>query len=65
MFVGASMSETGIGRLHAIVGLSKAMELIMTGRWVKSAEALQCGLVNRVVSCGTGTINCDFFDFSF
>lgn len=48
------MSEAGIGRLQATVGLSRAMDLILTGRSVRSDEALQCGLANRVASCGTG-----------
>lgn len=52
--LGASMSEAGICRLQSVVGLSKAMELILTGKLVKSKEALQFGLANRIVSCGTG-----------
>ena len=48
------MSEFGIARLNAIVGLSRAMDMILTSRTLKSEEALTCGLANRVVSCGTG-----------
>jgi len=30
------------------------MDLILTGRPIKAKEALEWGLANRVVSCGTG-----------
>ncbi|XP_063228106.1 probable enoyl-CoA hydratase isoform X2 [Bacillus rossius redtenbacheri] len=43
----------GTVRLQAVVGLSRALDLILTGRPVKSEEALACGLANRVVACGT------------
>ncbi len=36
-------------RLQRLVGFGRAKELIMTGRWVKAEEALQIGLVTRVV----------------
>lgn len=49
------MSEAGIGRLQAMVGFSRAMDLVMTGKSLRSDEALQWGLVNRVASCGTGS----------
>lgn len=39
-------------RLPKIVGLSRALDLIMTGRPVGAEEALQMGLVNRVVPDG-------------
>jgi enoyl-CoA hydratase/carnithine racemase len=40
----------GSTRLPAVVGLGRAKELIMTGRSIDAAEALQIGLVNRVVA---------------
>ena len=39
-------------RLPLVVGFAKAMELIITGRRVDAAEALQIGLVNEVVPRG-------------
>ncbi|MTI88301.1 MAG: enoyl-CoA hydratase [Balneolaceae bacterium] len=38
----------GTQRLTALVGRAKALELIMTGRFVKADEALQAGLVNKI-----------------
>ncbi|XP_050312919.1 probable enoyl-CoA hydratase echA8 [Anthonomus grandis grandis] len=41
-------------RLPALIGLSRALDLILTGRSLAAKEALDWGLVNRVVACGTG-----------
>jgi enoyl-CoA hydratase len=39
----------GTQRLPALVGKARALEMILTGRHVKAAEAHEMGLVNRVV----------------
>jgi 3-hydroxypropionyl-coenzyme A dehydratase len=43
----------GTQRLMRLVGPAKAKEMIFTGKMVSADEALQIGLVNRVVSVGT------------
>lgn len=44
--------DGGTQRLPRIVGLGRAMDLILTGRFIDAAEAFQMGLANRVVPCG-------------
>lgn len=53
-FSGMSVSDFGIERLSAMVGFSKTLDLILSGRAVKSEEAFNLGLANRIVECGTG-----------
>ncbi|KAK6063595.1 transferase [Seiridium cupressi] len=43
----------GTYRLPRIVGRSHALDMILTGRQVTAAEAVQMGLCNRLVSSGT------------
>jgi len=50
---GVPLVDGGTVRLPQIVGLGRALDLIMTGRAVGADEALAIGLVSRVVDNGT------------
>lgn len=49
---GVPLIDGGTVRLPHIVGLSRALDLILTGRPVQAEEALAMGLVNRVSAPG-------------
>ena len=49
---GVPLIDGGTVRLPRIVGMGRALDLILTGRPVGADEALATGLVNRVVPCG-------------
>lgn len=49
---GVPLIDGGTVRLPRIVGLGRALDLILTGRPVTAAEAHEMGLVNRVVPAG-------------
>ena len=49
---GVPLIDGGTVRLPRIVGMARALDLILTGRAVGAAEALAMGLVSRVVAHG-------------
>lgn len=53
---GVPIVDAGTVRLPAMVGLSRALDLVLTGRQVTAKEAFEMGLASRLVGNGTGKI---------
>lgn len=67
--LGIPQSQGALDRLKHMVGLSRSLDWVLTGRTIKAEEAFHCGLVARTVACGSGMyLYCTysvFFSFLF
>jgi len=55
---GVPMIDGGTVRLPRVIGLSRAQDMILTGKPVKAQEALSYGLVNQIAPEGSTALDC-------
>lgn len=60
---GIPILSGGTVRLPALIGYSRAMDLILTGRLATAEEAFDWGIAHRYSSCGTGVCALRLFHF--
>lgn len=51
---GVPLMDGAPQRLAALIGLSRALDLVLTGRVLSGKESFEIGLANRLVAPGTG-----------
>ncbi|KAG5876196.1 hypothetical protein JTB14_001939 [Gonioctena quinquepunctata] len=50
---GIPLTDGATVRLQSMIGLSRALDMILTGRSLNAQEAFDWGIANRIVACGT------------
>ncbi|XP_054713229.1 2,3-dehydroadipyl-CoA hydratase-like [Uloborus diversus] len=54
---GVPVVNGSTARLPHLIGLSRALDLILTGRGINAREAFEMGLATKITACGTGIGN--------
>lgn len=54
IILGVPLTDGATVRLQAVIGLSRTLDMVLTGRSLNAEEAFQWGLANKLVACGTG-----------